>query len=274
MAYRGRFFIRKRIWRCGQYAEAEYYTVFQQPGKRRSKCRPTRECQQLINQRDSARKLKRIVQANFGENDLEIDLTYARPESIEGAVKDAQKYLRRIRKIYRDSGEEMRYVLVWERGVKSGRVHFHLIMNAGQLSRDRLEELWQHGHANSRRLRMDENGLAALIEYVTKKSRKGQRRPGERRWTCSKNLVRPEPEIRDGAVSVGEVMELAEDIDRRSAGAVIPGMTLVEAEAFRNRVNRGLYVRFEMAAAETWHGRRPVARYFSGELGGDPDEPM
>lgn len=271
MAYRGRFFIRRRVWRCGPYAEVELYPVFQPPGVRRSKCHPTKDCQARLNQRDAERKAKRIVQANFAESDLELDLTFARPASAEGAVKEAQKLLRKLRKIYRQSGAELRYFLIWEQGKKSGRVHFHLIVNAGPLSRDEIEGMWAHGYANSRRLRLDENGLAALIEYLTKKSRKGQRQPGQRRWTCSKNLVRPEPEIQDGTVTVGEVMELAEEIDRRSAGAVIEGMTLVEAEAWRNKVNKGMYLRFEMAAPETWHGRPPVARYLSGDLGEDED---
>lgn len=270
--YRGRYFIRRRVWRCGQYAEMELYPVFQPPGVRRSKCRPMRECQQRINERDSRRKLTRIVQENFTERDLELDLTYADPPSVEEAVADARKYIRKLRLLYRKSGAELRWVLIWEQGVRSGRVHFHLVLNAGPLSRDELEALWPHGHANSRRLRLDETGLAALVEYLTKKSRKGQRQPGARRWTCSRNLTRPAPEITDSAVTVAEVAELAEEIDRRSAGAVMEGMTLVEAEALRNRVNRGLYVRLEMAAPETWHGRRPVPRYFSGDLGGPSDE--
>ena len=64
-------------------------------------------------------------------------------------------------------------------------------------------------------------------------------------------------------------MALAEEIDRRCAEAVIPAMTLVEAEAWRNQVNRGLYIRLEMAAPECWHGRPPVPRYFNGDLGED-----
>ena len=148
-------------------------------------------------------------------------------------------------------------------------MHFHLVLCAGPLGRDELESLWKHGYANARRLRMDETGVSGLAEYIAKKGK--SRKPaelGKRRWSCSKNLTRPQAETRDGACTVGEVMTLAEDIDRRSAGAILERMTLVEAEAWRNRVNKGLYVRLEMAAPETWHGRRPVARYLSGELGG------
>lgn len=278
MAYRGRFFIRQRVWRCGQYASIVFCPIFQPPGVRRSRCRPTRECQETINERESGQKLLRVVRENFTEQDLEMDLTYGEPPSVEEAVKEARKFIRRLRREYRKAGVELRWVLIWEQGVRSGRVHFHLILNAGPLSRDAMEAMWSHGYANSRRLRLDEKGLAPLTEYLTKKSRHGQRQAGQRRWTCSRNLRRPEPGIRDGAVTVREVEVLAEDIERRSAEETLreflgemglEGMTLVEAEALRNPVNRGLYVRLELAAPETWHGRRPVARYFSGELGGE-----
>ena len=276
--YRGRFFIRKRVWRCGGYAEVELYPVFQPPGRRRGKCRPTRECQARLNERDAENRLRRLVLANFGEADLEVDLTYAGEESIEEALRDMTKFIRRLRKEYKKAGAELRYVYIWEQGKKSQKVHFHLILNAGVLSRDEVEALWGHGHANSRRLRLDETGLAGLTEYLTKKSRRKQRKQGQRRWCCSKNLCRPEAEITDGAMPMGEIMALAEDIDRRNAeGAaeeLLPGMTLVEAEALRNRVNRGLYVYLNLAPLIAWHGRRPVARYFSGELGGDEDERM
>ena len=273
--YRGRFFIRKRVWRCGGYAEVELYPVFQPPGRRREKCRPTRECQAKLNERDSEKRMGRILLDNFGESDLEVDLTCAGEESAEGAVKAMTKYLRKLRKMYREAGEELRYLYIWEQGKKSSRVHIHLILNAGPLGRDRLEELWNRGHANSRRLRLDETGLAGLTEYLTKKSRAGKRAPGQRRWSCSKNLRRPEPEVTDGAMTVGALTGIAEDIDRRNALAtaeeLLPGMTLVEAEALRNRVNRGLYVYLNMAPPEAWHGRRPIARYFSGELGAEEE---
>lgn len=273
--YRGRFFIRKRVWHVGRYAEVEVFPVFQPPGKRRAKCKPSRECQQRINERDARRQLGRILLENFTEEDLECDLTFSRPESSEEAVKELQKLLRKLRKIYREAGTELRYVYLWEQGKKSGRVHFHVVLNAGPLSRDALEKLWGHGFANSRRLRLDETGVGGLAEYLTKKSRGGQREPGKRRWVPSRNLRRPQPEVTDGAATMGELTALAEDIDRRNAeGAaeeLLPGMTLVEAEALRNLCNRGLYVYLSLAPPEAWHGRRPVARYFSGELGGDAD---
>lgn len=269
MAYAGRYFIRQRIWRLGSHVELDIYPVFQRPGARREKCRPTREAQRLINQRDAANKARRLILANFSEpGSLEIDLTFGRPALKAEAMEAWKKYIRALRKEYKAAGVELRYMYFSEQGVRSGKWHFHLLVSPG-ISRDRAEELWVHGYANSRRPRIDETGLAGMAEYLTKQYRK--RKPedaGKRRWSCSRNLIRPEAEVRDGMATVREVYRMAEDIQRRSAESPVPGMTMVEAEAMRNLRNKGLYIHLRLATPECWHGRRPVARYVSGEIGG------
>lgn len=268
MAYTGRYFIRQRIWQLGSHVEMDVYPVFQKPGTRRKKCKPTREAQRLINQRDAESKARRLILANFSEaGSLEIDLTFGRPALKEEAMEAFRKYIREIRKEFRGAGAELRYMYFSEQGIQSGKWHFHLLLSPG-ISRDRAEELWVHGYANSRRPRIDETGLAGLTEYLTKQYRK--RKPediGKRRWSCSRNLIRPVAEVRDGAVTVKEIHALADDIQRRNAECPIPGMTIVEAEAVRNLRNRGIYIHLRLAAPECWHGRRPAARYISGEIG-------
>ena len=272
MGYSGRFFTRCRIWRLGAHTEIDIYPVFQRPGVRRKKSLPSREAQRLLNQRDAENKARRLILANFSEPGcLEVDLTFGRPATEEEAMTAFRKYIRQLRKEYKRAGAELRYMYPKEQGKRSGKWHFHLLLSSG-VSRERAEELWTEGYANSRRLRIDETGLAGLAEYLTKQGRK--RKPediGKRRWSCSKNLIRPEPEVQDGAVSVRELTELAEAIERRSAEELAEqmaqGMTLVEAEAVRNLRNRGTYVHLRLAAPECWHGRRPVARYVSGEIG-------
>lgn len=273
-SYRGRFFVRSRIWHCGKHVEMEAYPVFQPPGQRRSRCRPTRECQKRINQRDAERKAQRLLLANFGENGLEIDLTFAKPATEEEAREQLRKYLRKLRTIYRNAGEDLRYLYTMEQGKRSRRTHFHLTLNAGPLSRDDLEKLWPHGYANSRRLVLDESGLAGLSKYITKQGRKRpQEEMGRRRWSCSKNLIRPEPEIRDGAVTVAALEAMADAVDRRQAEDVMrerfPGMDLVEAVAVRNAVNGGLYLSFFLAAREMWRSWPPMASYSSVESGAE-----
>ena len=269
MGYRGRHFVRQRIWRLGRHVEIDVYPVFQAPGKRRKKCRPTREAQRLINQRDAAAKARRLILLNFSEpGSLEMDLTFGRPAMEKEATDALRKYIRALRREYR---ETLRYMYTKEQGSRSGKWHFHLMLSPG-ISRERAEELWTEGFANSRRPRIDETGLAGLAEYIVKQGKKRKAADaGKRRWSCSRNLIRPEAEIRDGEITIPEVHDLADMVERRNAEtaaeAFAPGMTLVEAEAIKNLRNGGLYIHMKLAASECWHGRRPVARYQSAELG-------
>lgn len=276
-AYRGRFFVRKRVWVCGDYIEADIYPVFQAPGQRRKKSKPTREVQERINQRDAERKFNRIAHSNFGDGDLTADLTVREPMEPEAAMALLKAYLRRLRRRYRKSGTELKYMYVAERGTISGQVHFHMLLNQGPMSRDEVEEAWGLGIANCRRLQFDEHGITALTQYLSKGRRGGKRkRPARvtyRRWTCSMNLQKPEPEITDGEIAVPEVEDIADAIERRSADNLAermwPGFALAEAEVMRNLINHGTYIHMRMARPETWRGRPPRADYLSGEIGGE-----
>lgn len=269
--YAGRFFVRKRVWVCGDYIEADVYPVFQQPGKRRKKCKPTRRVQAMINQRDAERKLSRLVKSNFGEGDIALHFTLRVPMELEEVTRLLKAYLRRVRRRYRKAIKELRYIYVIERG-GSGRIDIHMILNAGPMSRDELEEEWDAGTANARRLKWDEKGVDAFVGYITKQRRQ-KRRVTYRRWAGSRNLRRQEPEISDGEVTVREAEELGDAIERRSAARIaeelFPGYALAEAEALRNLHNRGLYIHMRLARPECWHGRPPRAEYLSGELGED-----
>lgn len=270
--YAGRYFIRSRVWHLGTHIEAEVYPVFQRPGVRRGKCRATRECQRLINQRNAEGELRRLILVNFSESgSLEAALTFRESVTAKEAAKAISRLLRKLRKLYKAAGQELRYLYIPERGRRSGRWHYHLLLSPGPVSRDELEQLWQEGHCNTKRPQLDETGLAGMAAYLSKQYKyRAEADKGKRRWSCSKNLIRPEPVIEDGEITVRELGQIAGAVVRRSDTAILahwPGMTLVEAEAIRNLCNRGTYVRLRMAVPECWHGRRPVARYLSGEIG-------
>ena len=132
--YRGRTFNRERVYVCGDYLDGDIYPVFQKPGERRKRCRPTSEIQKKLNQRNAAKRLTRIVHMNFTSRDLALHLTYDpahTPESAEDALRIVQNYLRALKRRYRKLGLELKYILSTEYGGRSGRVHHHLIVNAG-----------------------------------------------------------------------------------------------------------------------------------------------
>lgn len=253
MKYSGRWFQRETVHVSGDVIDGDVYPVFQAPGKRRKKCRPTSAIQERLNQRNAERKLTRILNTNFSEQDYALHLTYrdgALPETEEEAKKAVTNYLRRAKRRYRAAGIELRYVYVTERSESSGRWHHHLILTGG-VNRDELEDLWQHGRCNADRLKPDDDGLAGLARYVTKARRQGLRCT-YRRWTGSRNLLKPEEIQRDGALTAEDVAEAAEAIEEGTGHvwleARYPGYRCVSCEVERNAVNRGVYIRYTMRA--------------------------
>lgn len=86
--YQGRTFIRESVYVCGNYMDADIYPVFQKPGRRRSRCKPTSEIQRRLNQKNAEKRLTRLVHTNFTEDDIALHLTYRpgeEPETKEGS---------------------------------------------------------------------------------------------------------------------------------------------------------------------------------------------
>lgn len=244
--YTGKTFNRERIYICGDFMDGDIYPVFQPAGKRRSRCKPTSEIQKRLNQRNAERKLTRLVHANFGEEDIALHLTYRRgeePETEEEARKILSNYIRRLKRAYSKQGKELKYISCTEYGKRGGRVHHHLIINAG-LSRDETEKIWGHGYANSKRLQFDENGATGLARYMTKD------RHFYKRWNQSRNLVTPQAATFDGRISMGDINDIAEEIEAGFGGGqfekIYPDFELTEVSVYRNNINRGAYIHFEM----------------------------
>ncbi len=244
--YRGRTFNRSRTNLCGDFMDGEVYPVFQPPGKRRSKCRPTRAIQQKLNQRNAAKRLVRDIRMNFGEEDIFLHLTCRpgeEPESLEEAQRMVRNFLRRLKRLYKRQGVTLKYIYCIERGEKNGRFHCHTVLTGG-VDRDAIEKAWGKGYANSERLQVEEDGLNALARYMVKG------RIVYKTWVGSRNLTHPEPVVRDNAFTMDDVEEMREAIEGRNAHrhfeALYPGFELIDAGCTQNEVNRGWYIWFEM----------------------------
>ena len=249
--YRGRFFIREQIFICGDYMDASVYPVFQAPGKRRSKCKPTSSIQAKLNQRNAEKKITRLIHNNFTENDIAVHLTYEdEPESIEQAKRDLTNYLRRVKRMRNKLGlSELKYISTTEYGARSGRIHHHVIMSGG-MDRDTVEVLWGKGYANTKRLQFKEDGVTGLAHYIVKD------RNFYKRWNASRNLVQPEAIIRDGNMRQDEMKELEEAIEDGCAWEVLerlyPDFKLSEANVTKNSINQGIYISYEMRRDCLW----------------------
>lgn len=232
---------REKKYTCGDYLDVYIYPVFETGrGRRAAKRKPSTEAQKKLNQRHKREELTRVLHANFTPDDVEITLSYrVQPESDEEAARLLRNYINRVKRARKKLGlPPLKYVAVTERGRQGGRYHHHITVNGG-IDRDALENLWGLGYANAKRLQFTENGVAGLAYYITK-SPVGD---GKKAWSCSKNLIHPEPKTRDGRISGRKARELAEHIqDSTRFEALYPGYLVSEATVFHNDVNGGCYL--------------------------------
>ncbi|MCL2014588.1 MAG: hypothetical protein FWG69_06330 [Oscillospiraceae bacterium] len=248
--YKGRYFIREKTYECGDYLDVEVYPVFQKPGKRRSKCKPTSDIQKRQNQRNAEKVLTRTAHLNFTNGDIALHLTYKEnPIDYDRAIKDLRNFFDRVNRLRHKLGlPKLKYISCTEVS-GTGRIHHHIIMSGG-IDRDTLERVWRKGLSNSRRLQFGDDGITGLTRYMVKdgKIQKGKKR--YKRWNASRNLIKPEPIIKDNDVTTSDVKHMERAIERKSAHAFFEdrhqGWELISAEYEQNAINRGNYVTYAM----------------------------
>lgn len=209
-----RTFVREKKIYCGEeYLEVDIFNYTQtEEEKARSGERSKKEVESTPKQVDwndinSRRRFLQLVHTNFGEGDIHVSLTYTNgnlPPTVEGAEREEKNFLRRVAYARKKKGlSPLKYISIpvctyKKDGVTPARIHHHIILNGG-LDRDEIEDLWRKrkkkgqkkgdkiGYANADRLQPEENGLAALCEYLSKQT------GGKKRWNPSQNLEKPKP---------------------------------------------------------------------------------
>ena len=143
---------------AGDTLEIEGYAIWntaKQAGEARRISEKHREAVRAVNLRNQQKKMRRLVNANFGAGDLFLTLTYdpeQQPADSTAAQRDIRNYLRRLsRRRERLGLPDLKYIYTTEctTGVLGTRYHHHLIVNGG-ISRDEAESIWKKGNANSR----------------------------------------------------------------------------------------------------------------------------
>lgn len=148
------------------------------------------KAQKNLNSKNASKYLTRLINENFGEDDIWLTLTYARgkePGTMKQAIRNMQNFIKRINYQRKKKGlPPAKYIYVTE-FTPDGKIrwHHHLIMD-GLMDRDTVEPVWRKGKRNeSRYLDPDEYGLTGMAIYVTKEK---DRKKGEKRWNSSKGL--------------------------------------------------------------------------------------
>lgn len=159
--------------------------------------KPTAEEMQKVNQLNAERTLRLKINANFGVDDLFTTLTYRREErpTPEQAKRNIKRFLIRLRKKYKSVGKELKYINVTE--YKNKAIHHHILINHidGEDVSKWVRELWEFGRPSFKYL--DDTGqykdLAAYLIKETSKTYKEHDGGHRQRYSCSRNLIMPEP---------------------------------------------------------------------------------
>ena len=197
----------ERVTKAGNTIEIERYFTSRYKKKgisRGDKVKPTKEEQEKVNTRQAERKLRILINANYGYGDYHLVLDYIRRKgepdrTPEQMRQDIDVFLRECRKEYRKAGLEFKYIHVMEIGKKGAR-HHHLVVN--KIDTEILQRCWYKAYEGHNRVKIfpldDSGNYAELASYLIKYT--GTHKKGTdgalqgKRWNCSKNLVRPEPE--------------------------------------------------------------------------------
>ena len=97
--------------------------------------------------------------------------------------------MKRLRRLYKNKGKELKYISVTE--YKRVRIHHHLVIN--KLDFTEILEIWPQGFINFKPL--DNSGnYHRLAEYLVKETRTTFRAKDSvsgKRWNPSRNLIQP-----------------------------------------------------------------------------------
>lgn len=134
------------------------------------KVKPTTETVQKVNFRNKVKKLRRIIQNNFTEDDWHLVLTYRkdnRPE-MEEAKKILRSFHGKMKRRYQKNGDEYKWICVTE--YRTTAIHHHLVVNNTEDLIRILKECWTYGHINLTPLYEDMD-VAGLAEYLLKETK-------------------------------------------------------------------------------------------------------
>lgn len=248
----------KSIW-SGPMLEVEGYPLWTIPStKRGKKSNPSTAAQKRLNDRNTARRVTRTVQANFVEGeDLYTTFSYDNemlPKSPEEAHKIFNNFIRRQKYWLGKQDEykdyELKYVFVTEYNDRPGRkirLHHHMITNFP--NRDVLEDLWNHGGFNqTRRLKFSEKGLSGVVHYILKD--KSDRKT--KRYSISRNMKKPKETIADSKMTRKRAERIAcGEVDVQALfEKMYKGYQFVEMETKFSDFVSGAYIYVKMKRIE------------------------
>lgn len=277
--------IRTRTIRAGDTLEVECYPITRITFEARQEVQRRRSspAQQQLNQRNRQRRIARLIDENFTQEDYVLTGTYEYPAEdfgmanpddlrrlydrmklpweLDRARRDVLNYIQRVRRAVKRTGGDpkaVRHLYVLEEGKDRGdglppRYHFHLVLHAPGLSADQVKALWPFGFTSCDRLDLEHNGGAErLSKYLAKQRRY------RRCWGHSRNLREPTVTVSDRRVSRRRAALVAQDIrqyGRQIMEALYPGYRCEELpEVKYSDFVAGAYIRARLRRSTPQRG--------------------
>lgn len=169
-------------------------------GHRKKKDTPTIEAQIKVNLRLAAKKLRRLLAANFVDGDILLTLDYKkelRPGSSTEMQDDMKAFLKELRRAYKEAGLILKYVYVKELGPRGG-AHIHMVLNYCDRLPDIIRNAWHKGKFHMELLNTD-GEYSRLAEYFIKYANTTAETEGKqigKKYYPSNGLKQPEVEKR------------------------------------------------------------------------------
>lgn len=191
----------KVVYDMGEYVDVEIYHPgnYGNPGQpRKKRLLPTCKSKKVANQRAKERRMKRLLLMNFKPGDWHIVLHYrdkTLPPDFKTGKANINKFLRRIKRIYKKAGHPFKYIVVTEAGSRTQALHHHIIiediitpeLNTTQI----IKELWTKEYGVVHFNAMYEDGhFKELAEYLVKQETKDKHEQNS--YSRSRNLLSPE----------------------------------------------------------------------------------
>lgn len=168
------------------------------PNTRRRSMGISKEDKNRANLKTSYEKLLMVVCANIEPGDYFVTFTY-RNDCLPANRKEArpywQKFMRPFRKYKKNNKDPLVYFYSTQMTTTGGgiRLHHHMLLRReDDHDEERIRSLWTFGWVDIHRLR-DWDDIIDKVHYMCREPRElGVKVPGERMWTPSRGVARPE----------------------------------------------------------------------------------
>lgn len=213
--------VREKLTYSGDTLEPDFYLI-DTAGRiyhRGKKKKTSRAAQKKLNHENAVKKLRRILEENFTEDDYKIDLTFCDDE-MPLTYSDCQKmwtnFVRRLKRRRDKLGlPELKYAYSIECKVSKrtgvARFHFHGAISGG-VSPKELRKIWGHGDINKiDNLQFTNKALEPLAKYMLKERSNELLPQGRKCYTTSQNLRPPKEKVKDGVFSAAYLERLCKE---------------------------------------------------------------